>query len=150
MTDDTTAPQHENEGHSCPTCGDREIARELTAYTHPELDAGDGNRETWLMGKVVDQGVDIDFRLDSGAGLGDTHLALLVEFNDGGLDEAPDRRWEYIDVTTLIEDWVTRIIADRAAELAALAAGPLVPDEVAAPLLARLAQMEDEELNRME
>ena len=105
----------------CPHCGTdtvetaqpREIINRLTAYTHPETDSGGGNRETWLQGKgkTLD-GQTINFRLDAGAGLGNTHLSLLVEL-DGDPDEAPERVWEYIDVTTLIEEWVNAITEGR-------------------------------------
>lgn len=102
----------------------RSIERLLSVPTHPETGAGDGNRETWAQGATRGPegttGGNAQFRLDIGAGGGDSHLALLVEF-DNGPDEAPDRVWEYIDVTTLLEEWVSGICDKRAADLAQLA-----------------------------
>jgi hypothetical protein len=83
----------------------RQVVRYLEMATHPESPMSAGSRETWIRGRNVDTGA--QFRLDSGAGLGNSHLSLLVEFPDGR------RHWEYMDMTTLVEEWVNSIIANK-------------------------------------
>lgn len=87
----------------------REIAHELHVQTYDEPPSA-GDRETWAHGTrtVTDMnGVEhqLELRLDSGAGMGSTHLSIAVDI-DG---EVVAR--EYIDVSTLIVDWTSAIFA---------------------------------------
>lgn len=86
----------------------RDIASTLLVPTHSESKLGGGFRETWLQGNADDGSV--VFRLDSGAGLGNSHLSLLVEDGEGNRIAH-----EYIDVTTLAEQWVSSILDAYAA-----------------------------------
>lgn len=100
----------------------REIAAELTAYTHP-VEALQ-MRETWLQGSASDgKGGAYIFRVDSGAGIGHAELSLLVEHETPGAtpDDAPVTErlaFEYIDMTTLTESWVESVIARAEAKRA--------------------------------
>ena len=64
-----------------------------------------GTKETWVMGNSKDGRA--AFRLDQGAGLGNSHLTLLVEFEDGSTVT------EFIDVAGLTELWVNSIVDAR-------------------------------------
>ena len=114
-----------SQGGTCEYCceefpGPRPTVRTLSVSTHPETTAGGGARETWLGGGGgdPDKPGSFLFRVDA---MGDTHLALLVEINRGA-DEAPTRLWEYVDMSTLVNDWVTAVTEQHEAEEKQLAA----------------------------
>ena len=89
----------------------RTVRREFDVQAYDEPPATMGDRETWAQGGSVfidEEGEHhkVDFRLDSGAGLGSTHLSFALDV-DG---ERYVR--EYIDVTTLVGDWLSSIAGD--------------------------------------
>lgn len=89
----------------------REIKRTFDTYAHDELPSDGGDRETWAQGQTVfidEHGTEhvVHFRLDSGAGLGSSHLSFAVD-----VDEQRFVR-EYVDVTTLISDWLASVAGD--------------------------------------
>lgn len=146
----------------CPACAEldaaerqeRAIVRELQVPTHPETDAGGGNRETWTMGSYNIGPYQGQVRIDVGAGLGDSHLAMLVEVDSDDQDAPPTSYWEYVDMTTLTELWLSRIIdqhhaaamvSDAEADRNRLS-GPLVPAIYADPILVKLPALNDDQV----
>lgn len=89
----------------------RAIVREIHAYSHPDEPELELGRETWVQGSVEipkELGVEGLVRLDSGNGLGNARLSLVVEIDGVRIG------WEYIDVTTLVESWARTILDDYA------------------------------------
>lgn len=79
---------------------------EVTALPEPDGSVGPGTTETWVVGRSKDGNA--QFRLDQGAGLGNSHLTLLVELIGG------TRVREYIDVAALTEEWVNAVVDEYA------------------------------------
>jgi|GEM_PF-3730631 len=81
--------------------------RTMPVIARPEKigDVELGTKETWVMGNSKDGRA--AFRLDQGAGLGNSHLTLLVEFEDGSTVT------EFIDVAGLTELWVNSIVDEQ-------------------------------------
>lgn len=85
----------------------REVIRRALVFTHPVNVRKHLSRETWIQGKVPHPEHDIDVRLDHGVGSGHAELSLLVDID--GVRVA----WEYIDMTTLVNNWAAKIVDDE-------------------------------------
>lgn len=85
----------------------REIIRRAIVHTHPVDQRQHLSRETWIMGKYPHPEHDIDVRLDHGVGSGHAQLSLMVDID--GVRVA----WEYIDMTTLVNHWATKIVDEE-------------------------------------
>lgn len=83
---------------------DREITRQALVYTHPVDTRRNLSRETWIQGTVPNPDHKIEIRLDHGVGSGHAELSLLVDI------DGERAAWEYIDCTTLVEHWATKIV----------------------------------------
>lgn len=70
----------------------------VNAYTEDDVTR---QRETWLIGQSNDGSA--RFRMDTGTGLGHSHLMLLVEINGRRIEQ-------FIDVAELAENWVNDIV----------------------------------------
>lgn len=82
----------------------REVIRRALVYTHPVDTRRHLSRETWIQGKMPHPEHDIDVRLDHGVGSGHAELSLLVDIDGKRV------AWEYIDMTTLVNNWAAKIV----------------------------------------
>lgn len=94
----------------------REIIRRALVYTHPVDARKHLSRETWIQGTVPHPEHQIDVRLDHGVGSGHAELSLMVDIDGKRV------AWEYIDMTTLVNNWAAKIVDDELRLRARLAA----------------------------
>jgi hypothetical protein len=85
----------------------REICRRALVYTHPVDVKRHLSRETWIQGKVPHPEHEIEIRLDHGVGQGHAELSLLVDI------DGKRAAWEYIDMTTLVNNWAAKIVDEE-------------------------------------
>lgn len=85
----------------------REVIRRALVYTHPVDTRRHLSRETWIQGTIPNPDHKIEIRLDHGVGSGHAELSLLVDVDGERV------AWEYIDMTTLVEHWSTKIVDEH-------------------------------------
>lgn len=85
----------------------RQIIRRALVFTHPVDTRQHLSRETWIQGKVPHPEHDIDVRLDHGVGSGHAQLSLVVDIDGKRIS------WEYIDMTTLVNNWAAKIVDEH-------------------------------------
>lgn len=85
----------------------RDVVRRALVYTHRVDPRRHVSRETWIIGTVPHPDHEIDVRLDHGAGQGHAELSLLVDIDGKRV------AWEYIDMTTLVNNWAAKIVDEE-------------------------------------
>ena len=85
----------------------REVIRRALVHTHPVDARKHLSRETWIQGTVPHPEHKIEIRLDHGVGSGHAELSLLVDIDGQRV------AWEYIDMTTLVNNWAAKIVDEE-------------------------------------